>query len=258
MLRPLALLVALLVLLGSHVVSGAAQEATPTATLPTAPAPSGLSHVPLPADRAEIEALFAALPETVAGETRAELDTGASPDRIVVAYGVVDPALGPPLSLQALNFAAGDFFPTDFTAGAFVASVAGVPDYGAEAFGRDGDLVWVRATTVAGVEGDKPGTPTITRPIFTLAWGNVTSQWLFTAAAPSPEGLNALVAAFAAAAASVSGAASPAATPATGTPSTPAASPVATFSNGTLPPGPRWRPRSTALADPRQTLMLPS
>lgn len=233
MLRLLAL-AALLLLLAIPIAPSVAQEGTPAASLPAGPAPGGLARAPLPAGRAEISGLFARLPEAVAGEARTDPDAGESADRLVAAYGAVDPAFGPPLSLQALDLSSGDLFPPDFTAEAFVASVAGVPDYGAEAFGRDGDLVWVRATTTAGVVGDKPGTPTITRPIFTLAWGHATSPWLFTAAAPTPEALDALVDAFVATATSSPATASPAASPATGTPSTPAASPVSTVPDGTL------------------------
>ncbi len=203
----------------------AAQEATPAATLPDAPAPGGLGRVQLPADRAAIAALFARLPETVAGEPRTETDAGASADRLIVAYGVVDPAFGPPLTLQALDLSSGDFYPVDFTAGAFVAAVADVPDYGTDAVGREGDLVWVRATTTVSVAGDRPGTPTITRPIFTLRWGNATSPWLFGAAASTPEELDALIGAFVATAGS---------SPGTPPPSTPVASPISTALDGAL------------------------
>ena len=233
MLHPLSLTTALLLLLLAQVGPSEAQVATPVATLPEAPAPDGLGRIQLPADRTEISALFARLPETVGGETRTELDANERADRLVVAYGAADPAFGPPLSLQALDFSSGDFFPTDFTAGAFVASVAGVPDYSAEAFGRDGNLVWVRATTTAGADGTKPGTPTLTRPIHTLAWGQVTSPWLFTAAAPSPQALDALVDAFVTTA-SDRGTASPIASPAPGTPSTLATNPMATSLDGVL------------------------
>ena len=216
MLRPLTLVAVLLLLLASRSISGVAQEATPAATLPAAPAPGGLGRVQLPADRADIAALFARLPEAVAGETRAETDADASADRLIVAYGAVDPAFGPPLTLQALDLSSGDFFPVDFTAGAFVATVADVPDYGADAFGREGDLVWVRATTTGGVAGDRRGTPTITRPLFTLGWGNATSPWLFGATAFTPDGLDALIDAFVATAGSSPGTPPPAVTPTPG------------------------------------------
>ena len=98
--------------------------------------------------------------------------------------------------LAALSFPGGDFFPPDFTPGMFVAMASVTDDYDATSFGRDGDLVWIRAGTTAGVAGSKPGTPTVSQPMFTLAWGDIDSTWLFTAAAASPEGLDALVAAF--------------------------------------------------------------
>ncbi len=234
MLRQCVLASALLLLLATRITPSAAQETTPAATLPTVPAPGGLGRTPLPADATEIAALFARLPGTVAGETRVEVDGSASEDRLIVAYGPVDPAFGPALSLQALDLSSGDFFPEDFTAGAFVASVVGVPDFGAEAFGRDGDLVWVRATTAAGVAGDRPGIPTVTRPIYTLSWGNAASPWLFGAAASTPEGLEALVDAFVATAEFSPGAASPDATPVISTPSTPTASPMSTAPGSAL------------------------
>lgn len=172
-----------------------AQTSTPEPSLPAATAPLGLGTVMLPDDTAGVADLFARLPATIAGEPRVEYPEQQT-DRMVAAYGTLDPDFGPPLTLQALNFATGDFFPTDFTAADFVASAAGTTDYDAVAFGQDGTLVWVRAETMAGVAGNEPGTPTISRTISTLAWGEASSSWLFTAAAFSPEEMEALVSAF--------------------------------------------------------------
>ncbi len=186
-----------LVLLGVLVDPGPsyAQEASPgPSTLPTATAPLGLARVVLPSDALGISALFKRLPNVVASQTRAvapERD-----DRLIVAYGLEDPGFGPPLSMQAMNFALGDFFPRSFTADDFVVAATGNADYGATTFGRDGTLVWVRAESTAGVSGDRPGTPTIRRAIFTLAWGETASPWLFSALSFTPEGLDALVTAF--------------------------------------------------------------
>ena len=176
-----------------------AQASTPELQLPTVMAPLGLGAVTLPDDAASIAELFARLPAAVANEPRTS-PLEDETDRITASYGEVDPGFGPPLSLQVLDFTSGDFFPRDFTVADFVASAADTDDYDAVAFGQDGTLAWVQAETTAGVAGDKPGTPTVSRVIHTLAWGEATGSWLFTAAAFSPEGLDALVGAFVAAA----------------------------------------------------------
>lgn len=158
-------------------------------------APLGLGAVPLPDDTAGVAELFARLPATVAGEPRVEYPEQQT-DRMIAAYGTLDPDFGPPLTLQALNFATGDFFPPDFTAADFVAAGANTTDYDAVTFGQEDKLVWVRAETTAAVGGDGLVTPTSSRVLHTLAWGEASSSWLFTAAAFSPEGLEGLVSAF--------------------------------------------------------------
>ncbi|MBA2753668.1 MAG: hypothetical protein H0U40_04295 [Chloroflexia bacterium] len=196
------MLIALLVLLpgilaGSSLAHGG--HATPVSPapsgLPVAAAPFGLGSVVLPNDQAGVEALFDRLPDEMGGEPLS-LGPERSGERTVASYGESDPLFGPSLTLQAINFAEGDFFPRDFTGVQFVASAAGTADYGAETFGRDGNLAWVRAETTAAVAGDRPGTPEAARPIYTLAWGELDSPWLFTAAAVDAEGLRTLVTAF--------------------------------------------------------------
>ncbi len=211
-LRSAALLVIGLLINASMV---EAQQATPgLAPLPTATAPFGLGRVILPADASSIGILFARLPDAIG--TEAHVVVPESGDRLTVAYGAVDPAFGPPLALQAINFTTGDFFPKSFTASDFVATAASSADYGATAFGRDGTLVWVRAESTAGVAGNRPGTPTIRRPIFTLAWGESTEPWLFTAIAFTPEGLATIVSTFVTAANGPPGTPAPDATPLAG------------------------------------------
>lgn len=191
----MAVAIALSHLLHAAPAADARQANQAAADVPTATAPFGLGTIALPATEAEIAALFARLPTTLAGEPRAALsarDTGG----LSMAYGTDEDGLGPPLTIQAQDFTRGDFFPTDFTADQFVRTVAGVPDYGTEAFGRDGSLYWVQATTTVGVAGDRPGTPTLSRPVYTLAWGEASSPWLFGVAATSPTGLASLVTAF--------------------------------------------------------------
>ncbi len=186
-------LVLICTLVGPAVVH--AQASTPDPQLPARTAPLGLGAVTLPDDAAGIAELFARLPTAVANEPRTSPPEDEA-DRITANYGAATPDFGPPLSLHVLDFTSGDFFPRDFTVADFVASAAGTSDYDAVAFGQDGTLAWVRAETMAGVAGNKPGTPTISRTISTLAWGEVTRSWLFGAAAFSPEGLDALVSAF--------------------------------------------------------------
>lgn len=173
-----------------------AQQATPKPLeLPEAIAPDGLGRVDLPAVEADIVDFLARMLTTVAGQARAPQPEVAA-DRVILSYGKVDPAFGPPLYLQAIDFSRSDFFPPDFTAGDYVASVAGIPDFGTLAYGREGSLVWVLAASSAGVAGDNPATPAIERPIYTLTWGEIESTWIFSAAATTPEDLEALVIAF--------------------------------------------------------------
>lgn len=196
--RCLRLVMLAVVLFTLAAAPGAAQVSTPdVSALPQQEAPFGLSGSALPDDADAIEALFGRLPETVAGETARPLERQA--DRLLAAYGEADPMVGAPLMLGAISFADGDFFPTDFTAGVYVAMASSSSDTGAEGFGRDGDLAWLQATTTVSAEGDKPGTPVASRPLHTLAWGELDGGWLFTAAADTPEGLEALVEAFVAA-----------------------------------------------------------
>ncbi|HEV2107991.1 MAG TPA: hypothetical protein VGR16_06990 [Thermomicrobiales bacterium] len=206
-------LVAILVLAVTSPKAMHAHMATPApSSLPEAAAPFGLGKVALPSDAEGVAALFARLPEELDGETRNGVPDRQG-ERVVASYGPPDAMFGPPLSLQAINFKDGDFFPKDFTAGVFVARVIETADYGAETFGREGNLVWVRAETTAGVACDKPGTPELIRPIYTLAWGEADSPWLFTAASFTPEGLEALVTAFVTTATDAPGTPAPAATP---------------------------------------------
>lgn len=173
-----------------------AAQATPqnAIALPSADAPHGLGSVTLAANLTTVEDVFEDMPAIVFGELRGAPDRSA--DRVVFTYGTVDPQLGSPLALSAISFPDGDFFPVDFTAGAFVSMASQTDDYEAAAFGQDGDLVWIQSETTVGVGGDKPGTPETSFVMFTLAWGEKDSSLLFTAAATSPSGLDALVTAF--------------------------------------------------------------
>jgi len=171
-------------------------QATPQGPvdLPSADAPYGLESLTMPVTLATVDDLLDDMPATVFGELRGAPDRSA--DRVVITYGTVDPQLGSPLALSAISFPDGDFFPVDFTAGAFVSMASQTDDYEATAFGQDGDLVWIQSETTVGVGGGKPGTPETSFVMYTLAWGETDSPLLFTAAAASPAGLDALVTAF--------------------------------------------------------------
>ena len=174
-----------------------AAQATPQSTvaLPSADAPHGLGCVTLPVNLTTVVDVFKEMPVIVFGEM------GGAPlrsaDRVVITYGTVDPQLGSPLALSAISFLDGDFFPVDFTAGAFISMASQTDDFEATAFGQDDGLAWIQSETTVGVEGGEPGTPETSFVLYTLAWGEADSSLLFTAAATSPSGLNALVTTFA-------------------------------------------------------------
>ncbi len=173
-----------------------AAQATPqnTVALPSADAPHLLGSVTLPARLTTVVDVFGDMPAIVFGEL------GGAPlrsaDRVVITYGTADPQFGSPLALSAISFPDGDFFPVDFTAGAFISMASQTDDYEATAFGQDGGLAWIQSETTVGAGGGKPGTPETSFVLYTLAWGQKDSSLLFTAAATSPSGLNALVTTF--------------------------------------------------------------
>ena len=171
------------------------QIATPdSAPLPDATAPPGLADVALPADAEAIADLFARLPETVAGEEQAAWVQATG--RVLVPYGEEDPSFGHLLVLGAVSLEQSDFFPPGFSVRDYVANMLVTAEAGAIEGGRDGTLVWARAETTAGIGGERPGTPEVSRPLYTLVWGDPDGAWLFTAVADSPEDLDGLVNAF--------------------------------------------------------------
>jgi hypothetical protein len=202
------------VLLGALVspAATAARQATPAASpIPERTAPLGLGTIALPEDGPAIVALFKIVMRE-GNETRfAGMTT--EKDRITLSIGNPADQLGPSRMLQAVNLPAGDFFPADFTAANYVALAARAKDTGTVAYGQDGVIVWIQAETTAGMAGDDPATPETTRPLYTLAWGNADSPWLFTASANSEAGLTALVTAFVTAAGSTAATPEAVATP---------------------------------------------
>jgi hypothetical protein len=129
----------------------AGEEASPgAADLPEAAAPFGLVAATVPADGEQVWVMFAGLPQTVDGLEMQPL--ADSEDRVRASWGEEDPLLGPPLMLQALSFRDGDFFPTDFTAGEYVAMASAGEDFGASGFGRDGGRSrWGQARHAGGI-----------------------------------------------------------------------------------------------------------
>ena len=90
------------------------------------------------------------------------------------------------LAVSILEFTQGDFFPTDTTAGEFLAFFAQGFDWEVPAAGRDGSLGWVQIKT----SGESAG---VTRSIYAVFWGNATSSSVFNAQAENPEELAAVV-----------------------------------------------------------------
>lgn len=176
--------------------AAAAGEATPPVpALPDEPAPYELGDAILPADREAVLALFATLPGELDGAAARPLED--APDRVIAAWGEIDPGLGsPPLRLIAMSLAGSDFFPPGFTAGDYIA--LGCDSGGSEVIGcgQDGQLAWLQVQTTVGIAGEKPGTPDVVVPLHTLTWGTVDGRWLYSAAATTPEGVAAIVTAF--------------------------------------------------------------
>jgi len=162
--------------------------------LPVAPAPFGIADASLPSGWDSVRAVFAALPPSIAGSPAQP--TQVAGDRLVATYGADTPLGVPALSIMALSFADGDFFPADFNAGAFVTMAGVAPDIQATGFGRDGDIAWISTATSIGFDGDKPGTPLTVTALHTLSWGAVDGGWLYSVSSPVEANLAILAAAF--------------------------------------------------------------
>lgn len=184
----------LLTILIVGAIPGTAQMATPDpANLPQEKAPFEIAELAIPAGSMEVEAILAEMPTTVAGLSRSERIE--RPDRTGIAYGDETPAVGYPLEIVVISFERGDFFPSDFTAGDYVAMALATDDVGSTDGGRDGDIAWVRAEISVGI-GDRPGTPEIIGMRYTMAWGEVDGGWMVIASADSPAGLDSLMSTF--------------------------------------------------------------
>jgi len=175
------------------------ETATPTGReavdrLPQAVGPGGIGTVTWPDPRDGVASLMGALPPVVAGEPRTRPPVDGATDRLRVSYGEAGP-LGPPLVVQVLDVASGDFYPSGWTGAEVVALLASEPADGTmEAAGNDGDVTWMVGSTTASMEGD-PGTSLVRQEMFTVAWAVGDSQWVFSVAAFTLQGRNALLAA---------------------------------------------------------------
>jgi hypothetical protein len=207
-----AIVLAALLLAALGPTLASARKATPEAeNIPARNAPFGLGTVTLPEDRGAIVALFKTV-MTSGHETRFANIT-VEDDRIVLTVANSEAGPSPALTLQAVDLSASDFFPADFTAADYVRLAARAEDVGTVAYGRDGTIVWTQAESTAGVAGDNMATPTITRPVYTLAWGYADSPWIFTVSAEDETALADLATAFVAVAGRNSATPSPVVSP---------------------------------------------
>lgn len=189
---------------GEQTVPGSDSRTAPLPDLqgfPAAPAPSELATLVLPDNFTQVTALFKRLPPEVAGHARLPEPYRMGPDSIIVEYGRGEPRKhpilrGPALAIRGRDLTSGDFFPTNWKGGHVVAMMA-LRNEGMKEFGRDGDLFWVREEGHVVLE--EAGSPKFF-PMYSMLWGRINSPWVFNIMANTPEGRDALLAAFVAAA----------------------------------------------------------
>jgi hypothetical protein len=161
---------------------------------PASPAPIDLVDAILPTDEEEAAAMFDALPDELIGGSKEIVSR--SPGHLVAAYQ--PPGLASQYGYQAMNLRTsfvGSVLPEP-RADVFVAFwvLSDDDDEVVEAAGHEGDLYWVTFISTAsgyGIDG--------TEELYTIAFGDSCRHWGFTAAAPTPEGRDDLIAAFVAA-----------------------------------------------------------
>jgi hypothetical protein len=167
---------------------------------PESPAPGSLPDVTLPTDGDGVMAVFDLLPDDLIGGTKEIV--ARSPDRLTANYQ--PPELASQYGYQAMDLRTsfvGSILPEP-RADMFIAFwvLSDDDDYVVEASGRDGDVYWVTFINTAsgyGIEG--------VEELHTIAWGDSCQPWGFTAAAPTPEGRDELIAAFVAATSAAEG-----------------------------------------------------
>ena len=157
-------------------------EPTPDLSdIPTTPAPHNLDAIAIPTTLEEAEALFEELPTEVAGLARADQGYRSSRDRIIIGYGTRENN-SPLLVVQALDVTSGEFYPVNWRG----AHVVAKHPLESEAYGREGDIVWVYGKTrVQPVEGEA-----FTSHI--LLWGSANSPLVLSVSADSKENLETL------------------------------------------------------------------
>ena len=118
------------------------------AAVPEATVPMDLGDVKLPEDADSIVSLFSRLPRKLAGRERTPRLDEVGPSRFTAASGQLPDDGCSSVRLQAEDLSSGEFFPADWTADRFVASWGLGADGNVQDHGRDGDLFWVRSSTI--------------------------------------------------------------------------------------------------------------
>ena len=158
-------------------------------SLPEGGAPAGLGAVTLPSESDDIVAIFERLPPIVADKTRIPQFDGNGPDRYSVGYGEDPSGLGPSIQIKAIDVSTGDFFPPGSTAGTVVSLFAQGFDWDVLSAGRDDNLAWTHYTTHATTNHG-------TYQFYAMVWGRISSPWIFTAQAITPEDVFTMVSSF--------------------------------------------------------------
>jgi hypothetical protein len=169
-------------------------EAPDPDSLPRAIAPAGLGQVDLPDRPEEITRLFERMVPQLGGRQRVDEFLDAEQGRISVSYGDGGRVGCARMGVQAMDISVGGFYPRDWNADKVIALFSGGADWNVEAFGRDGDVVWVNWDTTCGSEGS-PGEDVV----FATSWGRAGSHWVFVASAGDPAGRDELTSTFVAA-----------------------------------------------------------
>lgn len=170
-------------------------EAPNPDSLPIAIAPAGLGQVDLPDRPDDITKLFERMAPQLGGRQRMDEFLDAERGRISVSYSDGGRVGCSRVGVQAMDISVGGFYPRDWTADIVIALFSGGADWNVEAFGRDGDVVWVNWDTTCGSEGSPDEDV-----VFATSWGRAGSHWVFVASAGDPAGRDELTSTFVAAA----------------------------------------------------------
>jgi hypothetical protein len=158
-------------------------------SLAEAVAPHGIGEIAQPSDSDGITALFNNLPGSLLGEERTIEPISAG--QLWATYGSTQPLGCGMVGIQAMKVSEGGFYPQDWTAEHVVTVFASGADWDVTAAGRDGDLYWLlwETTCSSAVSPDEDS-------IFSATWGRAGDDWVYSAAASDPGGVDQLLAAF--------------------------------------------------------------